>query len=290
MTSSDERQELKQAVIQALTPSALNCQERECNQLEWDEVVRVSDFDVTQASCCQAKVAGPADPFVADIFKTYRAIALRAAQRLKGPSPVTTAVSTVMKKARGTSDWIGKYLDTSAETVRIQTATHAVSWLTRTSELLETSDFSGFRADQNLEWRYPGYGLMLRSKIPLVDGRDGAAIPVLVTTSPSEAWDDAVAYAALLWRLARTDPSDHLAVLIHSTGERFDLAIDPLLERGLAAATRAALAVSRRGSGPDGLGRVPSFFTCQSCAWSDSCVERDEAENRPSVRGGIRLG
>jgi hypothetical protein len=157
MTSTD-RIELERALIEALGPAALNCPDQDCRSLQWDDIVRVSDFDVTQASWCQAKVAGPPEPFAADIFKTYRAIALRAAKHLTADSSPTSVVSAVMKNLPGSRDWLGEYARTSPTSVRIQTATRAVSWLTRTAELLGTDSLADHRFDQNFDWKYPGHG------------------------------------------------------------------------------------------------------------------------------------
>jgi hypothetical protein len=289
MTSTD-RIELEGALIEALGPAALNCPDQDCRSLQWDDIVRVSDFDVTQASWCQAKVAGPPEPFAADIFKTYRAIALRAAKHLTADSSPTSVVSAVMKNLPGSRDWLGEYARTSPTSVRIQTATRAVSWLTRTAELLGTDSLADHRFDQNFDWKYPGHGLMLRTKVPLVSYANDASTPILVATSPSRAWDDSTAFTVLLWSLVVKRSSDHALVLVHSTGERIEIEINSMFERGIEAAARAALAVSQRDIGPDGLDRSPSFFTCQSCAWHDPCTQRQESEDRPPVRGGIRLG
>lgn len=289
MTSTD-RADLERVLIEVLEPAALNCHDQDCRSLEWEDIVRVSDFDVSQASWCQAKVAGPPEPFAADIFKTYRAIGLRAAKHVTADSSPTSAVSAVMKNSHHVKDWIGDYVRASPESVRIQTATRAISWLTRTAEMLGTDDLADYRFDQNFDWKYPGHGLMLRTKVPLVGYANDASTPVLVTTSPSPAWDDSVAFTVLLWSLVVKRSSDHALILAHSTGERLEIEIDSLLERGIAAATHAALAVSQRDVGPEGLDRSPSFFTCQSCAWHHPCVQRQESEDRPPVRGGIRLG
>jgi len=288
MTGPD-RSDLGTALVEALEPVTANCHVQ-ARGLSWEDIVRVSDFDVAQASWCQASVAGPPEPFAPDMFKTYKAIALRAARHLTGDSTPTALVSTVMQNLQSSQDWLGDYVRGVPVSVRIQTATRAVSWLTRTAELLGTDDLTHFRCDQNLEWRYPGYGLQLKTKIPLVRSDDELSVPVLVTTSPSTSWDDSVAFSLLLWALSVQRSADHALIIVHSTGERTEVEIDALLERGIDAAARAALAVSQRSSGPDGLRRTPVFFTCQSCAWHDSCAERHESASRPPVRGGIRLG
>jgi hypothetical protein len=288
MTSSD-RADLRTALIEALEPVTANCHAQH-RGLAWEDVVRVSDFDVAQAAWCQASVAGPPEPFVPDIFKTYKAIALRAAKHLTGGSTPTALVSTVMQDLQSSQDWLGDYVRAAPASVRIQTATRAISWLTRTTELLGTDDLTHYRCDQNLEWKYPGYGLQLKTKVPFVRSDHGLSVPVLVTTSPYTSWDDSVAFSMLLWALAVQRSADHAVIIVHSTGERSEIQIDALLERGIGVAAHAALAVSQRDSGPEGLQRTPVFFTCQSCAWHDSCTERSESASGPPVRGGIRLG
>lgn len=282
-------EDLEQQATHMLEDAATNCVPRPCNELDWDEIVKVSDFDVIEAARCQAKVAGPDTPFVPDVFNTHKAIALASYRRVAGGASVTAAVSNYMSQARSTSNWIGQYLQTAPAELRTQTAVRAITWLTRTLDVLGETDLDGWAANNGIDWRYPGCGLMLRGKIDLLQVSGGLHRGVIVATSPSEAFNDKVAFLAALFGLSRRRELDEIVVLIHSTGERLTVEPSSLYPQGLVAAQRAANGVSRRTSGPHGLNRSAAHFTCQSCHWHEDCEERAEATRGPEIRGGVRL-
>lgn len=275
--------------VERLAGAASKCPDRPCNELEWDEIVKVSDFHVLEAARCQAKVAAPDPPFKADIFNTYKTIALGAyPSAARGASP-TAAVSEYMKRARDGSNWIGAFLRSAPSAVRVQTAVRAITWLTRTLGVLGDEEPARWSAGKALDWRYPGYGLMLRGKVDLVQATGAERRGVVVSTSPSEAFDDKAAFVTALFALSTGRELDELLVVVHSTGERLSVAPNGLLRQGLIAAQRAAEGVSRRAAGPDGLVRVAAHFTCESCHWRDGCDEHAASLRGPVIRGGVRL-
>ena len=284
--------ELEQELIDVLDDVVASCVDGECRDLDWDDIVHVSDFHVAEAQRCQAKVAMPDEGFEPHIFNTFKTIALRSMQYVDRETSPTAAVSMYMRAERtngAANDWIGTYLRSAGAAERVQTASRAVTWLARTIDVLETDDVSHMRWSQKVEWRFPGKGLRLNGKVDLVTGSASARVPHIVIPSRSAAHEARVAFLALLWALTNRSVPEHVVVLTHATGVRSRVAPEDLFHLGIEGARLAALALAQQGRGPDGLSRTPSFFTCQECDWSNDCAEWSAHQAAPPVRGGIRL-
>jgi hypothetical protein len=279
---------LKAETIAALGSAAARCANEECRFLAYENVVQVNRFDVREAAFCQAKVAGP-DKFDPDIFTTFRTVALKACGgELAESASIVAAVSSAMKAARDEDRWLGRYLTEAPAAVRVQIASRAVTWLTRTLDLLDQPHFSGWQPNVAWEWSYPGRGLKLRAPTDLVVPGEG--VPVYVVPGTDDGSKDEVAFGILVWCLHHRRLPSEARVAVHSTGRVHTVAPGDLLERGIVATQRTAEAVTRRSTGPDELARHPSYFTCQGCAWANDCGERLTATaSRPAVRGGVRM-
>lgn len=291
MSTLGSRRELEQAVISALGEVAERCVDGDGRNLEWDEIVHVSDFHVGESLACEAKLASPDEGFEAAIFNTFKAIGRRSMQYLDQAGTPTEAVSLSMRNDRknsGGRDWIGDYLLGADLTERVQVATRAVTWLTRTLDVLGPDGVAGMRADQKVDWWFPGRGLRLNGRIDLVAGTGTARIPHIVVPSRSAAWEAKVGFLTLLWCLRNPVP-DRVEVLVHASGERYSVQPEDVVEQAIEQARITTHALSHRETGPLDLARTASFFTCAGCAWQEDCVEHAALAELPSVRGGIRL-
>ena len=278
--------DLQDRLLAALDDAAAHCPAEPCRSADWSEIVKVGDFHVRESAFCPASLAAPEPPFEADMFKTFKTIALDSLADVKQGMMVRAAVSETMRTARDGDGWYSDFLRSAPESVRVQTAVRATTWLTRTIEVLGTDDLRGWSIGTRIDFRHPDVALMLQGKFDLDIG--GHRL-VAAATSPSKAEIDTVAYLTLLWRVVRSKDPDEVLLAVHSTGMVESYSPSLLHERGVEVAARAASAVSRRGFGPEDLPRTPAYFTCQSCAWRDDCEERLEHEASSKVRGGIRL-
>ena len=284
--------ELEQDLIGVLDDAVASCADGECRDLDWDDIVHVSDFHVAEAERCQAKVAMLDDEFEPHIFNTFKTIALRSMQYVDRETSPTAAVSMYMRAERNNgaaNDWIGTYLRSAGAAERVQAASRAVTWLARTIDVLETDDVSHMKCSQKVEWRFPGKGLRLNGKVDLVAGAASARVPHIVIPSRTSAHEARVAFLALLWTLTNRSAPEHVVVLTHATGVRSRVAPEDLFQLGMEGARLAALALVQQGRGPEGLSRTASFFTCRDCDWRDDCAEWSAHRALPPVRGGIRL-
>ena len=291
MSILGSRRELEQAVIGALGEVAERCVDGDGRKLEWDEIVHVSDFHVGESLACQAKLASPDEGFEAAIFNTFKTIGRRSMQYLDQAGTPTEAVSLSMRNDRknsGGRDWIGDYLLGADLAERVQVATRAVTWLTRTLDVLGPGGTAGMRADVKVDWWFPGRGLRLNGRIDLVAGTGSARLPLIVIPSRSVAWEARVGFLTLLWCLRNPVP-DRVEVLVHASGDRYSVHPDDVVEQAIEQARIATHALLHRESGPLELPRSASFFTCASCIWRDDCTEHTSLAKLPAVRGGIRL-
>jgi|GEM_PF-5649437 len=223
MTTNAAHTELIAAMKSGLAVVADECPTADCNDLAWDEIVHVSDFSVAEAMHCQAKLAGPEAPFEPDIFKTFKAVALRSVRYLDDVASPREAVSRCMIDLREERDWIGNYLHDLDPGVRVQIATRAVTWLSRTLDVLGRDDVGRFRTADPVQWRYPGRGLKLAGKLDLVQGAASGQVPHIVIPSRSDA-NDAKVLGDPLVCLETSDPvrgrcaraRDQRAVFTHS--------------------------------------------------------------------------
>lgn len=289
MTASAVHTELIEAIKSGLAAVADECRSADCNDLAWEEIVHVSDFHAAEAMHCQAKLAGPEAPFEPDIFKTFKAIALRSVRYLDDVASPREAVSRCMIELRDEHDWIGNYLRDLDPGIRVQIATRAVTWLSRTLDVLARDDVASFRTAEPVQWRYPGRGLKLSGKLDLVRGSASGQVPHIVIPSRSDANDAKVAFLATLWCASTRQIPSEVVVLAHATSERYSVTPDDLFARGIEAARQATQAIVRRGQGPARLHRSPGHFTCRGCSWRGDCTEHAAYQRTPPVRGGVRL-
>ncbi len=289
MATSAEHRALVAAIQDGLAEAADACRHADCNDLDWGEIVHVSDFAVGEAMRCQAKLAGPESPFEPDIFKTFKAVALRSVRYLDDVASPREAVSRCMRDLREERDWIGNYLHDVDLGVRVQIATRAVTWLSRTLDVLGRDNVGNFRTADPVQWRYPERGLKLAGKIDLVHGVAGGQVPHIVIPSRSEANDAKVAFLTTVWCASKRHIPAEVVVLAHATGERYSVAPSDVFAHGIEAAASATRALAQRGQSPDGLQRSPSHFTCGGCAWRDDCPDFAAHQLMPPMRGGVRL-
>lgn len=300
--------EVVRALVERLGPVAERCAVGDADRMPSYRVLQVSDFEVETASRCQAKLAGPPEPFEFGIHTAVRAMAHRAIPLLDGPESVVAAMAAAMRATiDDRDDWLGPHLGRATRATRAQIAVRATTWLSRTMQLTGRDRFPGWSAGQRLVWTYPQRALRLRATVDLMPPPADGSGPVMVVPSPSDARDAKVAFAALLWAATRpgrsgaqderSDAEDaedvanvEIEVVAHATGQRTRTPIAALVEAGLDAAERAATGLVQRSTGPEGLDRSPAYFTCDGCAWFDDCEPRRLAdEAAASIRGGVRL-
>ncbi len=316
MTSADPsaprlHQRLTMELSDRLTEAALRCEEGEVRDLDRNQVVRVSDYDVGTAARCPAKAAGMPLQFEPSIFTTNRAVALRSMRWLRRAGSVIDAVGHTMRHARrapgstnadGSTpdvDWLGEYLADPVLApldVRIRIAARATTWLTTTLDVLGVEDprrTQGWRYDIRPRWRYPGRGLALDGRVDLSLPVVGNHTPVFVLSTLHPAVLDQAAFNICLWTINQRKAPDEVLVVELPTASLHRLATDELFDRGIDAAGRAADAVTSRSPGaiapPPALSRTPSSFTCVECAWAADCEDKAEFDRRPARRGGIQL-
>jgi hypothetical protein len=282
--------EIELRLIEALEPVALACPE---GRFSWKTGLRVSDYDVGLASRCQAAAAATDDGFVPAVFNTFKAIA-KGAARAVGPTggvrPALQAHVTAARRGDNSVDeWIADYLSSCDQAELVETMHRSATWLHRTAAVLGVADFDRFSQGRRLSWDFPDRELRLTGAVDLIE--DDTNVPVLVVPSLDDPRLDQAALNAVLYFLSVKAAASTVRVIVHSTGESIERPIEGIADRAIAAVGLAAQAVAARGTGPDGLHRSASFFTCRDCEWADTCEVKQAAEaQRPQVRQGIRLG
>lgn len=282
--------EVELGLIEALEPIALACPE---GRFDWDTSTVISAYKVGVASRCQAAAAGPDNEFVATPFITFKAIAKGASGRVRAEGGVRRAlqahVAAGLRGDNSVEGWISEYLAGCDTAKLVETMHMSATWLHRTAAVLGVEDFDRFVPRGKLVWDFPDRGLRVSGGVDFVE--ENTNVPVMVVPSLDDARLDELAASALLYLLKIKSASHTARIVVQSTGEVMDRPLLDLAERGVSATVLAAKAINARDTGPGGLHRSASFFTCGGCAWRDSCEVRLESEaRRPRIRGGIRLG
>ena len=294
---------LEAELADRLAAAALRCEHGEVRDLDRSQVVRVASFDVQTASRCQAKAAMPPSEFEPTIFTTSRAVALRAVPWLRKSGSVVAAVSDTMRQIRRVDrradadsagpdlDWLAAYLTDESVApldVRVRIAARAVTWLTVTLDILETSasEVRRWRHDIRPRWRYPGRGLVLDGRVDLAVPVAGNFTPILVTNGNEAALDEA-AFNVCLWTIGQRRPPDEVLVVDLAKASKQVLDPHTLFDRGIDAAGLAADAVTSRPEPGPALMRRPARFTCQNC--EADCESRVRFLAQPVRKGGVQL-
>src|SRR5690606_32542829 len=104
-----------------------------------------------------------------------------------------------MRALHDGSDWVAEFVRAQPIEVRTQVASEAVAWLTRTLAVLGETP-RRWKFDLGCQWRYPGRGLALTTKVDFV--RTDGQTPILVARALDDAGLDRLAYQLLVWTLA----------------------------------------------------------------------------------------
>jgi len=281
--------EIELRLIELLEPMALGCPQ---GRFDWDTSTVISSYEVGVASRCQAAAASPDDGFMPTPFNTFKTIAKGASSRVRlegGVRPALQAHVTAARRGdRAVEGWITDYLLDCDTAKLVETMHRSATWLHRTAAVLGVQDFDRFSPGGKLVWDYPDRGLRLSGAVDFIE--QDTNVGVLVVPSLDDARLDEVAVNALLYALRVKGAAEIVRVVVQSTGELIERAVEDLTDRALAAIGLGARAVFARGAGPEGLHRSASYFTCQDCAWAETCEVRQASESRtPKVRSGIRL-
>ncbi len=282
-----DRHAVENLLIQRLEPAAMRCPAAPFRD---KEATVVKDFAVQQAATCPTMAGTPSEWAPMDVFKAFKTLAKLAAPLVGPDTAPRPAVSRYMSDLQKTQDpsWLAEFVfDDSDKFDRAVLASKAVSWLTRTREVLDLTAFRGWGVHDAVEWRYPDQGLILRANLDLTRP-DGS--PVMVIPSAQISQLDKAAYIFLVASLGRRHIADRYEVVVHNSGRVLQLDPTQVLERGIAAATAAADALTAFRDGEVELARTPLFFACRDCAAFDSCEPGQHHLATPAESSaGIRL-
>ncbi len=279
---------LEARLVEALEPAALRTP---TGSFDWDSSTRVGEFDVETAARCQASAAGLPSPFEPGIFTTFKAVARGAAPLVATEGGVRPALVEFVRRARqrhSTIDaWLVDHLADCDQPTLVETMHRAAGWLHRTAMLVEDPTLGRWTTGRRFQWDFPDRQLRLHASVDLIE--QGSHVPLFAVPSVDDARLDRIAFASMLYALKMRSAPEVVRIVGHSAGTDEIRPREDLWGRAVPATAWAALAVTARPVGPDGLHRTASYFTCRGCDWAPECSTRAEAEARAPVRQGVRL-